>query len=428
MQGNLYILTGASTSGKTTLLNNILENGYAMKAPKFAERISRGPDDDIIHFDNIEKSNCDVLYVINGKRYGIDTKLIKDEIKKGMDLFVILSDLRVIRRLKSEFEDHAKAIYISSAIDEENVVKEQAKRNTFIPTEKQKEELHTQFNRLKSASKLELWPKVVDCMGELLDSWKDALPESKSTEIRARKIRAFHSRYIDNIALFDHVILNYHEPEEMTKQAVGIINYYKKNPNTKKKETPVIFMVSAASGAGKGTLMECLNIMGSYQISIVSKMGQREGKKNDKRDGMIAIGAANEFSPEFDWRWEFHKGNNFKGVRYAVSITEIEKNIQDGKPQIFISNLGQIEKAKKLFGNKMVFIYLHATRTEEEIGTFQYANCKTREEAEKRIGEIYDVHKSYINDIANIDHVLLNTTYEEDLYDQMFRLIEHYKN
>jgi len=110
MQGNLYILTGASTSGKTTLLNDILENGYAMKAPKFAERLSRGPDDDITHIDNIEKSNCDILYVINGKRYGIDTKLIMDEIKKGNDLFVVLSDLRVIRRLKSEFEDRAKAI------------------------------------------------------------------------------------------------------------------------------------------------------------------------------------------------------------------------------------------------------------------------------------------------------------------------------
>jgi hypothetical protein len=48
-------------------------------------------------------------------------------------------------------------------------------------------------------------------------------------------------------------------------------------------------------------------------------------------------------------------------------------------------------------------------------------------EAETRIREKQDVHEAYIRNIANFDHVLLNTGFQEDLYDQMFRLIEHYQ-
>ena len=428
MSGNLYILTGAAGSGKTTLLNAIVKSKLAVKAPKYSERPSRGPDDDIIHTDNIENSGCNIIYTINDRRYGINTNLIKEEIEREKDLFVSLSDLRIIRRLKSELGNRAKALYISSAIDEKKLEKIQHERHPFAPTEKQKEVLYTLFYRLKSASKLEIWPKVVEYMGELVDSWKDALPESRSTEIRQQKIRAFHSRFIDNIALFDHVILNYYEPELMTEQAKRIIEYYKNKQKVETNEKkPVVFMVCAASGAGKGTLMESLNIMGSQQIAVVSKMGRRAEKETDKRDGMIAIGPNGEFPPEYDWRWEFHKGNDFKGIKYAVSTDEIGKNISENKTQILISNMGQIEKAKEIYGEHMVFIYLHATRTEEQIRKYQYESCKTGEEAETRIGEIKKVHEAYIENICSFDHVLLNTTYEEDLYDQMFCLIEHYR-
>jgi hypothetical protein len=43
-------------------------------------------------------------------------------------------------------------------------------------------------------------------------------------------------------------------------------------------------------------------------------------------------------------------------------------------------------------------------------------------EAEYRIAEIRKVHEQYIDRIADFNHVLLNTAYPEDLFDQMFEL------
>ena len=47
-------------------------------------------------------------------------------------------------------------------------------------------------------------------------------------------------------------------------------------------------------------------------------------------------------------------------------------------------------------------------------------------DARARLSEIEEVQADYMSRIAEFDHVLLNTTREEDMYDQMFQLLEHY--
>ncbi len=269
-------------------------------------------------------------------------------------------------------------------------------------------------------------------MRELLDDWKQYIPEKDSTEIRKNKIRDFHKSYIDKIHLFDHVILNHNmgNPDEMTKQAINIINFYERNDSKPNKENPVIYIVSAASGSGKGLLMESIReVIGEKQIHITTKEAKREPKKNDRRDGMKAIGISGEFSEDFNIKWFFHKDDNHKGTEYAVSEQEIKSCIENKKPQIFISNIGQIEIFKELFGKNVVFLYLHATRSDEDNKNFQYEKWKDNpSEAERRIKEVEKVHKDYVNNISKFDHVLLNTAFKEDLYEQMFTLIDYYKN
>ncbi|MGA1871869.1 MAG: hypothetical protein ACMUJM_25385 [bacterium] len=227
----------------------------------------------------------------------------------------------------------------------------------------------------------------------------------------------------------------------MTNQ---VINILKKDarffPFKKKKLYPPIFIVAAASGAGKGILMEMLNLIGSDRVSITSKIAKRYKKVHDKRDGMIAIGEKGIFPSEYDIQWEFHKpifdkkdkhksankSQKFKGIEYAVSRTEIEKSITSKRPQIFVSNIQQLDRFRKLYKNHCVFLYLHRLSSAKEIKNFQYKVCKSKDEAEIRIKEIKKVHKDYIDNIAEFDHVLLNTTYPEDLYDQMFKLLENY--
>lgn len=430
MAGRLFILSGASGSGKTTLLNAICESpssGVQM-APKFSERPSRGPRDDIVHVDRIESPEFDIAYTLNEHRYGLKTKLIERVLDDGAVLFIVLSDFRVIRRLKAQFGDRAVALYVSSAIDPDKLLRIHGERHPFVPSAEQRKLLGTQFARLGSAARLESWPAVGDCMAELIEGWKEIIPESKSAEVRAQKIRLFHSRYIDSIDLFDHVILNYHAPEDMLKQAEAIVRYHQ-GDRIRPRPTggSVLFMVAAASGAGKGILMENLNILGSDRVAVVRKMARRDPKPGDRRDGMIALGPNGEFPTDFDWRWHFHQGDHFDGTEYAISTSEIRRGIDEGQQQIVISNTGEIEVSRERLSGQVVWIYLHAVRSEEEVRAYQYANCATPEEANERLREIDAVHSTYIERICEFDHVLLNTTYPEDLYEQMERLSEYYR-
>lgn len=435
MSNKLFVVTGASGSGKTTLLNNLMAEAdiNIKKAPKYSTRKVRNENDDIIYSKTITRKNFDLVYKLNEKTYGIKIDEIRKLLKGGTTLFIILSDIRVIKRLKKELKDLVVTLYISSAIDETLITKIQNDRykKDFKLTVADSEKLYRQFLKLKSAINLNDWNRLFDFMGKLMDDWSAYLPERNSTEIRKTKIRDFHKMYIDNINLFDHVILNhnYNDPHEMTHQVKNLLLFYKTNSIKVRKKKPPVFIVSAASGSGKGMLMESIQeVIGIENIKITNKMAKRSPKKSDKQDGMKAIGKDGEFDEDFNLRWTFHKGEFHTGTEYAVSEKEIKTNIQQGIPQIFVSNTEQVNRFKNILEDNAVFIYLHATRSDEEIKNFQYKNCKTEEEAKQRLKEIDDVHNSYINQIFDFDHVLLNTAYPEDMYEQMFTLIDHYTN
>ncbi len=446
MKGNLYILSGASGSGKTTLLNIIVSKELVVKAPKYSERTVRklidgidDPEDDIIHIDDITSSNCDIKYVINGKYYGIKTKEIIEILNSNRDCAVIISDLRIVQELKEKINESAISIYISSNISPDELNSIHNERHPFHPSKAQIKKLELQFSRLTSATNLQVWEKVVECMRELLDEWDDYLPESKSIKIRTDKIRLFHNRYIDNIEKFDHVILNYDSKKNLFQQFSNIKSFSRigdiEQSNVK---FPPIFFLSAASGAGKATLMSHINLIGSSKLKLVTKFALRDKKNTDKRDGMIALGSDAIMPEDVDWTWAFHKSSSFRGIEYGVRKSEIERNLKDGIPQIVVSNIGQIDNAISLFGEHIVPIYLHSTRSKEEIRRYQFNACgvyssiSSRDvematlEAESRIEEIEKVYQSFIENISKICHVILNTTYQEDMYDQIFSLLDAY--
>jgi len=157
---------------------------------------------------------------------------------------------------------------------------------------------------------------------------------------------------------------------------------------------------------------------------------------------MIACAMSGQFPTEYDIQWEFHKrledNNNHneqilgKGVEYAVSSLEIENNITSGLPQIFVSNMEQFSRFREIYGSRVVFLYLHRLATEQDMEkyyTWYFSVNPNKGDAQARIQEIRTVYQSYIDHIAEFDRVLLNTSHKEDLYDQIFNLIEfHNKN
>jgi guanylate kinase len=395
----------------------------------------------------------DIAYVINNFKYGIKTQPIRDLLDKGFNAFIIVSDFRVIRELKRLFGTQVQTLYVSSAIDADRLRRVQLERHGFRPSDEQKRVLAYHFCKTSAAARLGWWDRVSTCMTDLEADWHAYASDARSTEIRAEKIRAIHIRYIEHVPMFDHVILNYSEnrPEEMAVQVRNLIRTNDEYEPFKTKRCPAIFVVAAASGAGKGTLMEMLHFIGRDKVRITSKLAQRAAKQEDKRDGMIALmrdvnssspqwpdwwtagmrasGDRGEFPEEYDLRWEFHKfhGVDRGGTRYAVSSAEIQRNVDEGAPQIFVSNMEQFNTFRRRWPNNAVFVYLHRLVSSHDNREFHMRKWKSDPAiAEARLAEKERVYDAYIRCIAEFDHVLLNTSYQEDLYDQMFGILGAY--
>ena len=251
----------------------------------------------------------------------------------------------------------------------------------------------------------------------------------------------------------------------MYNQVRSLLSYSVRQNDVKRrivKNSP-IFMVCAAPSSGKATLMEIIGDLGEVDgnIQITRKYAQRSPRDaTDGRDGMIAIGTNGKFeehiSLEQIWKWEFHKRADKPGTWYAVDRSEIEKNIQPGKAQIFVSNMGQIERAREFYPDNIVVLYLHATHETETMNHIRVKcsndivesimkknKCSIKEaeqimisdaqvkadldaQIEEKRQEIISVHNAYIEHIHHIDHVLLNTGTKEDLVEQMRNLIAYY--
>jgi len=395
--------------------------------------------------DKVELKGCiDIAYALNKGQYGICTENIWHELRSEKNVITVLSDFRIINRLKSIFKENIIVSYIASAVDSAKLEKIQVGR---LGIDENKEKiLCRKVDRLNSAVRIKKWEQVANWIYELNKDWEEVKPDAESTAIRAERIKTFHTRYVDNITLFDYTILNYNEghPEDMTVQFNNILISEKRKISMEKSP---VFVVMAASNAGKGTMMEMLNLIGSDRVQILSKIAKRKEKQNDKNDGMIPIGTPEappskwtefpkwwtkkmintakkgEFPEEYNFSWRFHG----ETVAYAISDQEIQYNFQKNKAQIVVSNTGQIEEFIRRYEDRVVFILLFRLSSINDIKEYyEFVEELSTEEVQARADEVNGVLRSYIKKISFFNHVILNTTKPEDLYDQIFQLVEHY--
>jgi len=509
VENKFYIVIGASATGKGVLMEQLCKEGMWVKANKYSTRSYRGDSDDIIKigndkltiledrektlkkeiddtaisyddaikwelFDvqnsireerlNVINQYCGnghgVVYFLNGNFYGIQTDNICEKLKHN-NVVVVCSDFNVITKLKLDknLSPFIRILYIASTIDERELLRRYKAREEIafkgIPDELIAN-IESMSSMLSSAGRLKYLSKIEEIMPLLNEQWNGILPYFETIKTRATNIRLLYNRYIDHISIIDCPILNFYDLEYMFEQQR---NYIRSTSRLTPKCAPPVFMVCAAPSSGKATLMSIVGGIGKINNNIVitTKYAKREKRPTDGRDGMLAIGKNGDFktyihNPEDIWSWSFHNGT----TEYAVDISEIKENIKKGKAQIFISNIGQIKKARELFPDNIVILYLHATHEtatqkhirekrkselimkihqelnisiEDALSTFENSQSYQNELEslmQKDLKEIKEIHDSYRDNNCQIDHVLLNTGTNNDLIEQMINLINTY--
>jgi len=379
MSAHIYVIAGGPGSGKTTLLNYLKKDGQlnSFIPPKYSTRKKRDPKDDIVTIDDIDKEHYDFIYSMNENFYAFKIDDIVGALKEGRNVFLILSDIRVLQLIKAYFGEFLSIIYLY---------------------------------RNMSSTDLDL---ILD------ERQKNKLPISSAEKrIRGFRLYQIQRQYVENISLFEHVILNSRDrPDEMVSQLKNIVVNNNNDEYIVGQKGPVIFLIAAGPGAGKRTLNNAMYTLGKNSIIVIPKETNRGDRPNDGKEIVTNISNAKS---------KYSIGYTFNDKDYGIDEKLIWNNLKYGLPQIVITNMQQFPKFKKIFGTTIVNVYLHATRTREELLQRQKEKEGSDEEAHKALVKVDETHQNYVDNIHNFHHVLLNTIEKEDLWEQMFRLIKHY--
>lgn len=391
MSARLYIISGSSGSGKTELLS-LIQNQATFKAvvaPKYSNRDERkGEFDDIRHVDRINDEEYTFVYPMNNYTYGIKAEEIADLLGQGYNVFIVLSDLRIVEELKQFFGSIAVSLYIYRNLSPDQLKKVLEERES--------------------------------ARGIKQD---DTVPFARQRQTRLNRLYLMQRQYVDNITLFDHVILNTRKSQDLLQQVTKLIGGYEKGLVHKGMKGPVIFLIAAAPGAGKRTLMSAMYDLGQRLITVVEKATTRP-KHDDDGDEIFHV---DEINPDkFDINYVFHD----QYTEYGIETARMWQNLSEGRSQILITNMQQFHKFHENFGPLIVCVYLHATLTRKQLKQLFELQVKRhgdKEKAKRKVKELDNIHQDYIDNIAEFQHVLLNTLEKEDFWEQMLRLIRFYR-
>ena len=183
-------LTGPSGAGKSTLIREILKCNNAIfnpvVIPKYTTRPPRqneiNTEKDVIETISIEKLpiSCDLVYEQYGVRYGLELSTIYQVLSEHNSPIVILNDVRAVEDIRMLFGPIVCSI--------------------FLFRESPSFAKHKELAIARGAD------------------------DEESARTRFEKAQGIYRIYIENIHLFDHVILNHGSRDDLLAQIEKVVS------------------------------------------------------------------------------------------------------------------------------------------------------------------------------------------------------------
>lgn len=186
---HIITLTGPAYCGKSTISRMFIsykgKNFDPVYVSKYTTRQARANDEDVICVKKIPKE-CDVVYEQYGVRYGIELESLYKLLEQGKTPIIVVNDIRAVEDIKAALGSLVISIFLyrKAAVYDEFYLeeKERAADNVI------EEEIR------------------------------------KTAQTRFEKAQAIYRIYIENIQLFDRVILNVFDQKHTKMQVENIVN------------------------------------------------------------------------------------------------------------------------------------------------------------------------------------------------------------
>jgi guanylate kinase len=331
----IITITGPSASGKSYVTDRIigaateLQDFVPVPFPKFTTRDPRLSDiranNEGKFVDNISVSqlpdDCDLVYRTYGYEYGLNTDNLKTLLAEQKHPIVVINDVRAVEELKSIFPERVFSLFLYRS----------------VPEPKQHK-------------------RVAASRGNV---------EAKEAQSRYDKAIAMFRVYIENITLFDRVILNVKDfiPDlgdiDYTKTQIvnalrGVVDGRIKL-SEKANKSPHLFIISGNASSGKDDVIRAVQKMGKLQSTIIPKYTSRRVLSDDgdemickhipNRKIMDTISLSyNATRAKIEKRYSEAYDEKFR----CKCLTEYEKTKKADSLDDFCSVQWEIEKLKKI--------------------------------------------------------------------------------
>lgn len=322
----IITLTGPSQSGKSLLMSKIRRLGtelgeqgecffpeiirkYTTRHLRWDEErlIEKGKRVDVEHVKSIPEE-CDIVYQTYGVRYGMETKVLSEKLEQGCSPVIILNDIRTVEEIRKCFSGRVLSLFL--------------------------------FRKIP----------------QLEDFKKESLTRGNVSEAevvaRYEKAVAIYRTYIENIILFDNVILNsveYKLGAEQTNKTILDLQLKNviypilqgKKSLRKKMEYPKssrIFVVAGNAASGKDEIIRALLTMGKLQARVLPKYTMRKQEKEDGRE-MIC-----RYIPNGKYLWELKQNYLNEKEQIEDNLEKMDQSFKNKYKEDFLLFRHQLEE------------------------------------------------------------------------------------
>lgn len=181
-------LTGPSQCGKSTIREFFMNKENSKFHPvifkKYTTRSARQSDDDVICVENLPPK-CDLVYEQYGVRYGLRFDDLYEHLEKGESPIIVLNDVRAVEDVRTALCPQVVSLYL---------YRQPPNLLQFIEEERRRAKQTMSDNEIINIA-----------------------------QSRFDKAKSIYRIYIENIHLFDHVILNVGDKFFTEKQVDQIV-------------------------------------------------------------------------------------------------------------------------------------------------------------------------------------------------------------